>query len=67
MIRIRKNNKGQFWVQYIAKNGKILANSETLTTKQAVFKNIRAMRQCCLFGKYVIPVVVDENDNRITV
>lgn len=42
MIKIQKSRFG-FWVQYIAKNGEILANSETFKSKQSAKKNIKAV------------------------
>ena len=42
-IHIHKNKKGQFWVQYIARNGKILAHSETFKTIASARKNITSM------------------------
>lgn len=42
MIKIQKSRFG-FWVQYIAKNGEILANSEMFKSKQSAMKNIKAV------------------------
>jgi uncharacterized protein YegP (UPF0339 family) len=42
-VEIHRNKKGEFWVRYVGKNGKILANSETLKTKASARKNIYAM------------------------
>lgn len=43
MIQIKKNKKGLFFVSYVAKNGEILATSESFTAKQSTWKNIIAM------------------------
>ena len=42
MIKIQKSRFG-FWVQYIAKNGEILAISETFKSKQSAKKNIKSI------------------------
>ncbi len=52
-VEIHRNKKGEFWVRYIGKNGKILANSETLKTKASARKNIYAMANL-LSGVFVI-------------
>jgi uncharacterized protein YegP (UPF0339 family) len=43
MILIKKNKKGMCYVSYVAKNGEILATSESFTSKQSTWKNIIAM------------------------
>lgn len=47
MIHIAKTKKGKFIVANIAKNGEILKVSETLNSKQAAWKNIKAELKSC--------------------
>lgn len=47
MIHIAKTKKGKFIVANIAKNGEILKVSETLNSKQAAWKNIKAEMKHC--------------------
>lgn len=47
MIHICKTKKGNFIVANIAKNGEILKVSETLNSKQAAWKNIKAELKNC--------------------
>jgi hypothetical protein len=47
MIQIHDSKKkGEYFVRLVAKNGKILSNSETLTSKANVLKNIIAQDKC---------------------
>jgi hypothetical protein len=47
MIQIHDSKKkGEYFVRLVAKNGKILSNSETLTSKANVNKNIIAQDKC---------------------
>jgi hypothetical protein len=47
MIQIHDSKKkGEYFVRLVAKNGKILSNSETLTSKANVLKNILAQDKC---------------------
>ena len=47
MIKIHKSTakhtKGQFYVTYSAKNGKVLTVSETVKTFRSALKNVKAM------------------------
>lgn len=47
MVHIGKTKKGKFIVANIAKNGEILKVSETLNSKQAAWKNIKAENAGC--------------------
>lgn len=49
MVHIGKTKKGKFIVANIAKNGEILKVSETLNTKQAAWKNIKAEIKSCFY------------------
>lgn len=50
MVHIGKTKKGKFIVANIAKNGEILKVSETLNSKQAAWKNIKAELEECYSG-----------------
>lgn len=50
MIHIAKTKKGKFIVANIAKNGEILKVSETLNSKQAAWKNIKAEMKSCYYN-----------------
>lgn len=45
-IHDSKKRNGEYFIRYVAANGKKLAHSETLTTIANVQKNIKAMAQC---------------------
>jgi len=45
-IHDSKKRKGEFFIRYVAANGKKLAHSETLSSIANVQKNIKAMAKC---------------------
>lgn len=57
MIKIRKAKNGQYYGVVVAKNGKVLYQSETMKRKQSVLKNIASLYR--LF-KYHNPRIKDD-------
>ena len=47
IAEILRSEDGQYYVCYKAKNGKVVAVSETLKTKNNALKNIAAMQVIC--------------------
>lgn len=45
MIHINRSKDKKFYVTVIAENGECLSTSETLNSKQAAWKNIKAMAE----------------------
>lgn len=52
MIHINRSADKKFYVTVVAENGEILSTSETLNSKQAAWKNIRAQHKQYVAAKY---------------
>lgn len=51
MIKIKKAKNGQFYALIVARNGKVLYQSETVKKKQSALKNIAALFNLLEKGK----------------
>lgn len=67
MVHIGKTKKGKFIVANIAKNGEILKVSETLNSKAAAWKNIKAELKACYDSTDIGYAIVQDDTLKISV